>query len=47
MSEETIDLKLKHKKKMAPEDLIFYIFNTIIMILFAVVTLYPVLNTLA
>ena len=47
MSEETVDLKLKHKKKIAPEDLIFYIFNTIIMVLFAVVTLYPVLNTLA
>ena len=32
---------------MAAEDLIFYIINTIIMLLFAIVTLYPVLNTLA
>ncbi|MBO7450356.1 MAG: carbohydrate ABC transporter permease [Clostridiales bacterium] len=32
---------------MAPEDLIFTIFNTIFMVLFAVVTLYPILNTLA
>jgi len=35
------------KKKMAKEDLIFYIFNTIFLLLFAIVTLYPVLNTLA
>lgn len=35
------------RKKMAPEDLIFTIFNTLFMVLFAVVTLYPVLNTLA
>ena len=38
---------LERKKKMAREDLIFTIFNTAILILFAVVTLYPVLNTLA
>ena len=38
---------LQRKKKMATEDLIFTIFNTAFLILFAVVTLYPVLNTLA
>ena len=38
---------LERKKKMAREDLIFTIFNTAFLILFAVVTLYPVLNTLA
>ena len=38
---------LERKKKMAKEDLIFTIFNTIFMVLFAVVTLYPILNTLA
>ena len=38
---------LEHKKKMAKEDLIFTIFNTAFLVLFAVVTLYPVLNTLA
>ena len=35
------------KKKMAPEDIVFTICNTIFMVLFAVVTLYPILNTLA
>ena len=35
------------KKKMATEDLIFTIFNTTIMVLFTIVTLYPILNTLA
>ena len=35
------------KKKMAPEDVVFTICNTIFMVLFAVVTLYPILNTLA
>ena len=39
--------RIKHKKRMATEDIIFYIFNTAFLILFAVVTLYPVLNTLA
>ena len=38
---------LERKKKMAREDLIFTIFNTAFLVLFAVVTLYPVLNTLA
>ena len=37
----------KRKKKMATEDVIFYIFNTIFLLLFALVTLYPILNTLA
>ena len=35
------------KKKMATEDLVFTLFNTIIMVLFTIVTLYPILNTLA
>ena len=39
--------KIKHKKKMATEDIIFTILNTTFLVLFAVVTLYPVLNTLA
>ena len=37
----------KPLRKMATEDLIFTICNTIFLVLFAVVTLYPVLNTLA
>ncbi len=45
MSEEIL-LK-KRRKKMAREDVVFTVFNTIFLILFAVVTLYPVLNTLA
>lgn len=44
---EEVELKVRHKKRIAAEDLIFYIINTIIMLLFAIVTLYPVLNTLA
>jgi putative aldouronate transport system permease protein len=44
---EEVELKVRHRKKIAAEDLIFYIINTIIMLLFAIVTLYPVLNTLA
>jgi len=48
MSEEVIVQKpIRHKKRMAPEDIIFTVFNTLFLILFAVVTLYPVLNTLA
>ena len=39
--------KIKHKRRMATEDIIFTIFNTIFLVLFAVITLYPVLNTLA
>ena len=39
--------RIKHKKKMATEDLIFTILNTTFLVLFAVVTLYPVINTLA
>ena len=38
---------LNHKRRMATEDIIFTIFNTTFLVLFAVVTLYPVLNTLA
>ncbi len=38
---------VSRKKKMATEDLIFTIINTTFLVLFAVVTLYPVLNTLA
>ena len=52
MAEVSTEVKLerplkKHKKKMPKEDVIFYIFNTIFLVLFAIVTLYPVLNTLA
>ena len=48
MSEVTQEIELnKRKKKMATEDLIFTIINTTFLVLFAVVTLYPVLNTLA
>ena len=47
MAEEVELVRIKHKKRMATEDLIFTIVNTIILVLFAVVTLYPVLNTLA
>jgi putative aldouronate transport system permease protein len=39
--------KIKHKKRMATEDIIFYVFNTVFLLLFALVTLYPILNTLA
>ena len=39
--------KIKHKKKMATEDIVFTVLNTTFLVLFAVVTLYPVLNTLA
>ncbi|MCR4704020.1 MAG: carbohydrate ABC transporter permease [Saccharofermentans sp.] len=42
-----LELKAKHRKKMAREDLIFTIFNTALLLLFAIITLYPVLNTLA
>ena len=47
MSEKVESIKVHHKRKMATEDIIFYIFNTTFLVLFAVVTLYPVLNTLA
>ena len=47
-TEVTLNRPLKQrKKKMATEDVIFYIFNTIFLLLFALVTLYPILNTLA
>lgn len=38
---------VKRKKKMATSDLIFTICNTVFLVLFAVITLYPVLNTVA
>ncbi|MCQ2482958.1 MAG: carbohydrate ABC transporter permease [Clostridia bacterium] len=38
---------VKRKKKMATSDLVFTICNTIFLVLFAVVTLYPVINTVA
>ncbi|MDD6638616.1 MAG: carbohydrate ABC transporter permease [Lachnospiraceae bacterium] len=38
---------VKTKKKKSGWDMVFTIFNTIFMILFVVITLYPVLNTLA
>ena len=46
-SKDIESIKIHPKKKMATEDIIFYVFNTTFLILFAVVTLYPVLNTLA
>ena len=47
-TEVTLNRPLKQrKKKMATEDVVFYIFNTIFLLLFALVTLYPILNTLA
>lgn len=39
--------KKKKKKKKAAADVAFYIFNFIFLTLFVVVTLYPILNTLA
>ena len=36
-----------NKKKISGADLAFRIFNSIFMIVFVVVTLYPLLNTLA
>ena len=47
MAEEVELVRIKHKKRMATEDIIFTIVNTTILLLFAIVTLYPVLNTLA
>jgi len=47
MSDQVEKIAVHHRKRMAPEDVIFTIFNTAFLILFAVVTLYPVLNTLA
>lgn len=47
MSENVKELKLNKKRKMATEEIIFEVCNAIFLILFAVVTLYPVLNTLA
>ena len=38
---------VKRKKKMATSDLVFYICNTIFLVLFTIVTLYPVINTIA
>ena len=38
---------VKTKKKKSGWDMVFTIFNTIFMILFVVITLYPVINTLA
>ncbi len=38
---------VKTKKKKSGWDMVFTIFNTIFMILFLVITLYPVINTLA
>ncbi|MBQ1598799.1 MAG: carbohydrate ABC transporter permease, partial [Lachnospiraceae bacterium] len=47
MSEEVHEIRIHRRKRMAAEDIVFYIFNTIFLLLFAIVTLYPVLNTLA
>ena len=47
MSEEVHEIRIHRRKRMAAEDIVFYVFNTIFLLLFAIVTLYPVLNTLA
>ena len=39
--------RIKHKKRMATEDIIFNAINYTFLVLFAIVTVYPVLNTLA
>ncbi len=44
---EEIKLKPLRRKKIRPADLIFIIINTIILTLAVVITLYPILNTLA
>ena len=41
------NLKSKHRRKKSVSDWIFVICNTIFMIAFVIITLYPVLNTLA
>jgi len=44
---ENIEKKNKHRKKSSTADIAFTVFNSIFMILFVIITLYPVLNTLA
>ena len=44
---ENIEKKNKHRKKASTADIAFTVFNSIFMILFVVITLYPVINTLA
>lgn len=44
---ENIENKKKHKKKSSTADIAFTVFNSVFMILFVIVTLYPVINTLA
>ena len=44
---ENIEKKNKHRKKSSTADIAFTVFNSIFMILFVVITLYPVINTLA
>lgn len=44
---ESTENKKKHRKKSSRADIAFTVFNSIFMILFVIVTLYPVLNTLA
>lgn len=44
---ENTENKKKRRKKSSKADIAFTVFNSIFMILFVIVTLYPVLNTLA
>lgn len=44
---ENIENKKKHRKKSSTADVVFTTFNSVFMILFVIVTLYPVINTLA
>ena len=44
---ESTENKKRHRKKSSKADIAFTVFNSIFMILFVIITLYPVLNTLA
>lgn len=44
---KNIENKNKHRKKSSTADIAFTVFNSIFMIIFVIVTLYPVINTLA
>lgn len=47
ISESASFEKIRHRKKISPSDLIFYVIVYSVFVLFAVVTLYPVFNMLA
>lgn len=44
---ESTENKKRYRKKSSKADIAFTVFNSIFMILFVIITLYPVLNTLA